>query len=79
MLTESWDGLSMPSSPTQGRILCWLKFAGSSLAKKYLLPMAGGVHARRASDYIASVVRQKGGELTICSVVTPDAQQGSFR
>lgn len=41
--------------------------------RNFLLPMAGGEHARGAEQYVASLVRQHEGALTLCSVVSPIA------
>ncbi|MBN4056432.1 universal stress protein, partial [Rhodothermus sp. AH-315-K08] len=41
--------------------------------KSFLLPTAGGTHARRAEEYIGSIARSVGGSLTVCSVAPTDA------
>lgn len=40
--------------------------------RDFLLPMAGGEHAHCAEQYVASLVRQHEGSLTVCSVAAPD-------
>jgi len=42
---------------------------------RFLLPSAGGEHARCAEGYIASILRVAGGSVTTCSVVRPDAPE----
>jgi CIC family chloride channel protein len=41
--------------------------------RRFLLPTAGGEHARCAEEYLASFARSRGAELTVCSVAPPDA------
>ncbi|MCZ6837489.1 MAG: amino acid permease, partial [Planctomycetota bacterium] len=41
--------------------------------RRFLLPTAGGEHARCAEQYIASLVRAREGSMTITSVAQPDA------
>lgn len=43
--------------------------------RRFLLPTAGGEHARCAEDYVASILRTAGGSVTACSVVRPDASE----
>lgn len=50
-----------------------VKLVGPGLPRRVLLPSAGGVHAQRAAEYAASIVRISGGSVTLCSVVAPDA------
>ena len=42
---------------------------------RFLLPTAGGDHARCAEGYLASILRVAGGSVTTCSVVRPDATE----
>lgn len=41
--------------------------------RRFLLPTAGGEHARCGKEYLASFARSRGAELTVCSVASPDA------
>lgn len=41
--------------------------------RRFLLPTAGGEHARCAEEYVKSLVRARDGSLTVCVVVSPDA------
>ena len=50
-----------------------VKQVGEEPLRSFLLPTAGGEHARCAEQYIASLVRGHGGSLTVCGVVPPDA------
>ena len=43
--------------------------------RKFLLPSAGGEHAKCAEDYIATLARQQEGSLTLCAVVPPDSSE----
>jgi len=43
--------------------------------RRFLLPTAGGEHARCAEGYLASILRVAGGSVTACSVVRPDAPE----
>ncbi len=51
------------------------KFAGSELPQRFLLPTAGGEHARCAEQYAAAIARSLGGSLTVCQVVRPDLEK----
>ncbi len=46
-----------------------------SAPRSFLLPTAGGEHARCAQQYVAPIVRVAGGSLTIGTVVRPDAPE----
>lgn len=46
--------------------------------RRLLLPTAGGDHARRAEEYVASFLRTHGGQLTVCGVAPPDADPGQI-
>ncbi|MCA9816364.1 MAG: amino acid permease [Cyanobacteria bacterium HKST-UBA01] len=46
---------------------------GIGSMNNFLLPTVGGEHAECAADYISSLVRARGGELTMCSVVPPES------
>ena len=50
-----------------------VKQADHQPLRRFLLPSAGGEHARRAEDYIASVLRTTDSSVTLCSVAHPDA------
>jgi nucleotide-binding universal stress UspA family protein len=43
--------------------------------RRFLLPTAGGEHARCAEGYLASILRVAGGSVAACSVVRPDAPE----
>jgi APA family basic amino acid/polyamine antiporter len=86
LILMGWKGYSTNADRILGRVsdavvtnartdLMLVKLTQDASAQKYLLPTAGGPHAQRASEYIASVVRQRGGSLTLCSVVDPAAKE----
>ena len=56
-----------------------VKLVGGSPLRKFLLPTAGGTHARCAEEYTASLIRFQGGSLTVCSVVPPDATEETIK
>lgn len=83
LILLGWKGFSSNTDRILGRTvdavvtnartdIMLVKRAGNA-SSKYLLPMAGGPHAKQASEYVSSLIRQQGGALTICSVVSPDA------
>ncbi|QDU99245.1 amino acid permease [Lignipirellula cremea] len=41
--------------------------------RRFLLPTAGGEHARCAEQYVASLVRARDGALAVCSIASVDA------
>ncbi|RMG21297.1 MAG: amino acid permease [Bacteroidetes bacterium] len=43
--------------------------------KRFLLPSAGGEHARKAGEYVASIVKNWGGTLTIGAVLNPETKE----
>lgn len=43
--------------------------------RRFLLPTAGGEHARCAEGYLASILRVAGGSVTTCGVVRPSAPE----
>ena len=45
-----------------------IKLIGDGPLQKFLLPTAGGAHAKRAEKYVASFIGFLGGSLTVCSV-----------
>jgi len=49
------------------------KLSGEELPKRMLLPTAGGPHGFRAEEYAADIARFRGGSLTLCAVVDPQA------
>jgi APA family basic amino acid/polyamine antiporter len=50
-----------------------VKLVGDQPLRRFLLPSAGGKHARCAEGYIASILRTVDGSVTLCSVVRPEA------
>ena len=50
-----------------------VKLDGDTSFGKLLLPSAGGNHARCAEDYAASLAQLRGGTLTVCNIVPPEA------
>jgi amino acid transporter len=50
------------------RDIMLVKLTNNRTLQKFLLPTAGGAHARRAEQYIASLTRHFEGSLTVCSV-----------
>lgn len=89
LILLGWKGYSTNADRILGRVvdavvtlartdIMLVKNVGKAMTEKYLLPSAGGVHAEKASDYIASIVRQTGGQLTLSSVVKPDAGQDAL-
>lgn len=84
LILLGWKGFSTNADRILGRVvdavvtnartdIMLVKGISEAMGEKYLLPMAGGVHAHKASEYIASIVRQERSQLTICKVVPPDA------
>ncbi len=57
------------------RDIMLVKLAGDGPLKRFLLPTAGGAHARCAEQYLASIARSSNGALTVCSVAEPDASE----
>lgn len=53
--------------------LMLVKLVAGYKLEKWLLPTAGGKHAIRAEEYAAAIVRANKGQLTLCSVVSPNA------
>lgn len=51
------------------------KKSDDGLLRKFLLPSAGGEHARCAANYVGSLLRVLGGSVTLCSVVRPDMSE----
>ena len=49
------------------------KLVSDEPLKRLLLPSAGGEHANRAGAYAANLAAGTGGELTLCTVLRPDA------
>ncbi len=58
--------------------LMLVKLVGDGPLKKILLPTAGGEHARLAEEYAATMVRDGGGSLTVCSVIPLNATADSI-
>jgi len=52
-----------------------VKQIGPNPPRSFLLPTAGGEHARCAQEYVAAIARSCAGSLTICTVVRPDASE----
>ncbi len=52
-----------------------VKLAGENTMKTFLLPTAGGEHARCAEQYLASIISHQKGSLTLCGVAPPDAAE----
>jgi len=52
-----------------------VKLSGQKELKKFFLPSAGGEHAKLASSYVASIVKESGGSLTLGGVIAPDQDQ----
>ncbi|MEZ5429546.1 MAG: amino acid permease [Pyrinomonadaceae bacterium] len=50
-----------------------VKLVGTEPLKNWLLPTAGGKHARAAEEYAASIIGEE-GRVTVCSVVSPKAR-----
>jgi nucleotide-binding universal stress UspA family protein len=50
------------------RDIMLVKLPSDGEVGRYLLPTAGGSHARRAEFYARSIIRHLGGSLTVCSV-----------
>ncbi len=49
-----------------------IKLVGDKPLKKFLLPTAGGEHARCAEEYLASIITHVEGTLTLCGVASPE-------
>ena len=86
LIMMGWKGYSSTAEKIMGRItdlvvshaktdMMLIKLAGKKSLNNFLLPTAGGIHAIKASEYIASIVRQQKGSLTLCSVIPPGASQ----
>jgi len=52
-----------------------VKQVSSEPLRTFLLPTAGGEHARCAEEYIASLVKAKEGSFSLCSVASPEASE----
>jgi len=52
-----------------------VKMVGRKNFQRFLLPTAGGEHARHAEAYISSIVRKFGGKITVASVAQPKASK----
>ena len=59
------------------RDIMLVKLVRDSPLRKLLLPTVGGEHARLAEECAASLIRLRGGLLTVCSVVPPDATKAT--
>lgn len=55
------------------RDILLVKLVGDELPKNYLLPTAGGPHAKKAEEYAATLVKAVDGKLTLCGIVRPSA------
>lgn len=82
LIVMGWKGYTKSSKKILGEItdavvanarsdIMLAKFVGNRPLQKFLLPTAGGEHARQAEQYTAPLVEASQGALTICSVVQP--------
>ncbi|MGD9682214.1 MAG: amino acid permease [Candidatus Obscuribacterales bacterium] len=47
--------------------------------RKFLLPSAGGEHARCAASHVGSILSANGGSVTVCGVLRPDVDEKESR
>lgn len=86
LIVMGWKGYSTTTQKLFGEVtdavvlnarsdIMLVKLSDDRLLEKFLLPSAGGEHARCAEDYIASIARFRKGSLTLCSVVPPQVDE----
>lgn len=86
LILMGWKGYTATSQKILGEItdavvrharrdIMLAKLTDDRPLRNFLLPTAGGSHARRAEDYIASVARYFNGALTVCSVTAPGSTE----
>ena len=56
-----------------------LKQVENGSLRRILLPTAGGEHARCAEKYAASIARYYDGSISVCSVISPEADEDTVK
>jgi len=86
LIVMGWKGFSTTTQKLFGEVtdsvilnarsdIMLVKLSKDQSLQKFLLPSAGGEHARCAEDYMASIARFHNGALTLCSVVPPQVDE----
>lgn len=86
LIVMGWKGYSTTTQKLFGEVtdavilnarsdIMLVKLSEEWSLQKFMLPSAGGEHARCAEDYIASIARFRKGSLTLCSVVPPQVDE----
>ncbi len=84
LIVLGWKGYTSTSRKILGNVvddvvnharcdIMLLKQVENRPLKKILLPTAGGEHARCAEKYAASIIHSHNGLVTVCGVISPDA------
>lgn len=82
LILMGWKGYSTKAQRILGEVteavvnhaktdIMLVKLSDQAELKEFLLPSAGGAHAKLASSYVASIVKESGGSLTLGGVVPP--------
>jgi nucleotide-binding universal stress UspA family protein len=90
LIIMGWKGYTKTSKKILGEItdavvanartdLMLVKLVGERPLQRFLLPTAGGEHARRAEEYAVHLAGAQSGSLTISSVVKPGATNEAMK